>query len=155
MTLWSLLTMPPSLSSFACCLLSYFPFFPLLRPCNLSLLFYLPEGECFWITGLINKVNPDGPPLTQHGADREAAGDRGTAFYTPRLWLIPDGSRQSREEEHGEIFWGSSKTEILERTVTDVRRLLDLSSKGHVVHCCCWHLCSNSLHFTTGQELAK
>lgn len=137
MTLWSLLTMPPSLSSFACCLLSYFPFFPLLHPCNLSLLFYLPEGECFWITGLINKVNTDSPPLTQHGADREAAGDRGTAFYTPRLWLIPDGSRQSREEEHGEIFWGSSKTEILERTVTDVRRLLDLSSKGHVVHCCC------------------
>ena len=35
-------------------------------PTNLSLLFYLPEGECFWITGLINKVNTDCQPLTQH-----------------------------------------------------------------------------------------
>lgn len=37
---------------------------------NLSVLFYLPEGECFWITGLINKVNTDRQPLTQHYADR-------------------------------------------------------------------------------------
>lgn len=25
-----------------------------------AVLFYLPEGKCFWITGLINKVNTDG-----------------------------------------------------------------------------------------------
>lgn len=49
-----------------------FVFIPLLpaAPTNLSLLFYLPEGERFWITGLINKVNTGCQPLTQHCADR-------------------------------------------------------------------------------------
>lgn len=84
---------PPRLSGPSCRLpfpplLAACSLFSLLRPCNLSLLFYLPEGECFWITGLINKVNTDGPPLAQHGADREAAGDRGflrtTALAHPR-----------------------------------------------------------------------
>ncbi len=44
---------------------------------NLSVLFYLPEGECFWITGLINKVNTDRQPLTQHCADRGEKQRRG------------------------------------------------------------------------------
>lgn len=66
----------PFLPLLAACSLIFL--FPLLRPCNLSLLFYLPEGECFWITGLINKVNTDGPPLNQHGADRETEKQLGT-----------------------------------------------------------------------------
>lgn len=44
---------------------------------NLSVLFYLPEGECFWITGLINKVNTDRQPLTRHCADRGEKQRRG------------------------------------------------------------------------------
>lgn len=52
--------------------------FPLpLALSNLSVLFYLPEGEWFWITGLINKVNTDRQPLTQRCADR-AEKQRGT-----------------------------------------------------------------------------
>ena len=35
------------------------------------MLFYLPEGECFWITGLINKINRDCQPLTQPCGDRK------------------------------------------------------------------------------------
>lgn len=35
-----------------------------------AVLFYLPEGEWFWITGLINKVNTDRRPFTQRCADR-------------------------------------------------------------------------------------
>lgn len=59
-----------SLPFLGSCPLSYF-LYPLLRaPSNLSVLFYLPEGECFWITGLINTVNTDHQPLTQHCADR-------------------------------------------------------------------------------------
>lgn len=35
-----------------------------------AVLFYLPEGEWFWITGLINKVNTARRPFTQRYADR-------------------------------------------------------------------------------------
>lgn len=45
-----------------------FPLLPALS--NLSVLFHLPEGEWFRITGLINKVNTDRRSLTQRCADR-------------------------------------------------------------------------------------
>lgn len=51
-------------------------------PTNLSLLFYLPEGEWFWITGLINKVNTDRQPLTQHCADRV---EKGRSIWGPSV----------------------------------------------------------------------
>lgn len=72
-TLWSLLLMTPrrqtcSLSPASAPLLIFLPSPPALT--NLSVLFYLPWGECFRITGLINKVNTARRPLTQHCADR-------------------------------------------------------------------------------------
>lgn len=55
-------------------------------PTNLSLLFYLPEGERFWITGLINKVNTGCQPLTQRCADRvEEERERGKQSGTPQV----------------------------------------------------------------------
>lgn len=130
----------PFLPLLAACSLIFL--FPVLRPCNLSLLFYLPEGECFWITGLINKVNTDGPPLTQRSADRGTEKQLGTEG---RL-STHHGSGSSQTEadnraRRSKIFWDSSKMEILERTVTDVRRLLVLSSKGHVCDICAQACC--------------
>lgn len=78
------LPFPPLLVGFY--LVSYFPCTHLRALSNLSVLFYLPEGECFWITGLINKVNTDHQPLTQHCADRGEK-HRSLTESETKLWV--------------------------------------------------------------------
>lgn len=56
-----------------------------------AVLFYLPEGEWFWITGLINKVNTDRQPLTQRCADRagKQRSSWGARVQGPTVELLP------------------------------------------------------------------
>lgn len=56
-----------------------------------AVLFYLPEGEWFWITGLINKVNTDHRPLTQRCADRagKQRSSWGARVWGPTVELLP------------------------------------------------------------------
>lgn len=63
---------------------------------NPSVLFYLPEGECFWITGLINKVNAERRPLTQHCADKRRvtqSSQSGRLSHDTTLGLYYSGQR--------------------------------------------------------------
>lgn len=78
------LSLSPSTCNHLLTLLLWLLFsFPLpLAPTNISLLFYLPEGEWFWITGLINKVNTDRQPLTQRCADRV---EKGRSIWGPSV----------------------------------------------------------------------
>lgn len=61
---------------------------------ELLVLFHVPEGERFWITGLIKKVNTDCQPLTQHHADR---GGKQRGFWKLRM---PNGF-------YGTLMFGS------------------------------------------------